>query len=96
MSFKYKEISAQIFILRFVQIMMISKLLEWRKLEEEAKEIRRKEADWDFINSQPPKIRAALKLYVETGDLYISSRIAEMTVEEFNELRKRAGIPNVC
>jgi len=69
---------------------------EWEELEEEAREVRRKEADWDFIESQPPKLRAALKFYVETGDLYVASRIADMSVEEFNELRKRARIPNVC
>jgi len=69
---------------------------EWEELEEEAREVRRREADWDFIESQPPKLRAALKFYVETGDLYVASRIADMSIEEFNELRKRARIPNVC
>ena len=69
---------------------------EWEELEEEAREMRKREADWDFIESQPPKLRAALKFYVETGDLYVASRIADMSVEEFNELRKRARIPNVC
>ena len=43
-----------------------------------------------------PRLRAALKFYVETGDLYVASRIAGLSVEEFNELRKRARIPNVC
>jgi len=36
-----------------------------------------------------------LKYYVETGDLYVASRIAGLTVEEFNELRIKARIPNV-
>jgi hypothetical protein len=69
---------------------------KWRRLEEEARELRRKEADWKFIETQPPRLRAALKFYVETGDLYVASRIAGLSVEEFNELRKRARIPNVC
>ncbi|MCC6029331.1 MAG: hypothetical protein LM591_04265 [Candidatus Korarchaeum sp.] len=69
---------------------------EWEELEEEAREMRRREADWDFIESQPPRLRAALKFYVETGDLYVASRIADMSIEEFNDLRKRARIPNVC
>ena len=69
--------------------------LRWRELEEEARRIRREEADWDFIERQPPRVRAALKLYVETGDLYVASRVAGLTIEEFNELRKRANIPNV-
>jgi len=64
-------------------------------LEEEAREIRRREANWSFIESQPPRLRAALKYYIETGDLYVASRIAGLTIEEFNELRKKAGIPNV-
>ena len=64
-------------------------------MEEEAREVRRREANWSFIESQPPRLRAALKYYIETGDLYVASRIAGLTIEEFNELRKKAGIPNV-
>ncbi len=63
--------------------------------EEEARRIRREMADWEFIESQPPRLREALKFYVETGDLYVASRIAGLSIEEFNELRIRAGIPNV-
>jgi len=63
---------------------------------EEARRIRRSMADWEFINRQPARIREALKYYVETGDLYVASRIAGVTVEEFNELRIRARIPNVA
>ncbi len=64
--------------------------------EKEAKRLRRKYADWEFINRQPPKIREALKYYIEKGDLYVASRIAGLTVEEFNELRIKARIPNVA
>ncbi len=67
----------------------------WVRLEEEARRIRREEADWEFIEKQPPKARAALKYYVETGDLYVAARISGLTVEGFNSLRKRAKIPNV-
>ena len=74
----------------------MSKLEKWYRLGEEAREIRRKSADWGFIETLPPKLRAALKYYIETGDLYVASRIAGLTVEEFNELRKKAGIPNVA
>ena len=62
---------------------------------DEARAIRRKYADWEFIEKQPPKIKAALIYYIETGDLYVASRIAGLAVEEFNELRVRANIPNV-
>jgi len=63
---------------------------------EEARRVRRERADWEFIERQPPRLRAALKYYVETGDMYVASRIAGLTVDEFNELRIRARIPNVC
>ncbi len=71
-------------------------LRDWEREDREAREIRRKYANWDFINKQPPKIRAALILYIETGDLWICSRIAGLTVDEFNELRIKANIPNVA
>ena len=70
-------------------------LRRWEEEDREAREIRRREADWDFIRSQPPRLRAALELYVETGDLHLAARIAGMTVDEFNELRLRARIPVV-
>ena len=70
-------------------------LREWEEEDREAREIRRREADWDFIKKQPPRIRAALELYVETGDLHLAARIAGMTVDEFNELRIKANIPVV-
>jgi len=63
--------------------------------EEEARKMRRESADWEFINSLPPRQRAALMYYIETGDLYVASRIAGTTMEEFNELRIRAKIPHV-
>ena len=69
------------------------KIERWRELEEEAREMRRKEADWDFIESQPPRLRAALKFYVETGDIRLASRIADMSIEEFRELLRSARIP---
>jgi len=77
-------------------VTLLRVLDKWRRFEEEAREIRRREADWNFIEKQPPRIKAALKYYIEVGDLYVASRIAGLTVEEFNELRKKAGIPNVA
>ncbi len=72
-----------------------SVLEELKMREKEAREIRRREADWEFINSLPVRLRLALIHYVETGDLYVSARIASMPMEEFNELRIRARIPHV-
>ena len=65
---------------------------EWFK---EAREIRRKSADWDFINKQPEPIRSALIVLVETGDLWVAAKIAGMKLDDFNELRLKAKIPIV-
>jgi predicted nucleotide-binding protein (sugar kinase/HSP70/actin superfamily) len=71
------------------------KLKEWIEYFNEAREIRRRFANWEFIKKQPPKIRIALEYYIETGDLYNAAKLAGMTMEEFNELRIKAGIPSI-
>jgi len=53
------------------------------------------EIDWDAIERLPPKLRAAVKLFIETGDLYKAAKLAGMTLDEFNELRLRLRIPKV-
>jgi len=71
-------------------------LLErWRREDEEAREIRRKMADWDFINSLPVRLREALKCFIECGDRYVAASLAGLTLEEFDELRLKAKIPVV-
>jgi predicted HTH domain antitoxin len=42
----------------------------------------------------PPRLRVALKVFIETGDLWRASRLAGMKLEEFDELRRKAGIWN--
>ncbi len=42
---------------------------ELEERERELREMRRREADWDFINSLPPRVRSAVVLFIETGDL---------------------------
>ena len=69
------------------------KLEKWRRLEEEAREIRRREANWEFIRKQRPRIRAALIYYIEFGDIRRASKIAQMNIEEFRELLRDANIP---
>jgi len=58
----------------------------------EAAEVRRREADWSFIISQPPRIAKALMHLIETGDLLASAKIAGMNPVEFDYLRERARI----
>jgi len=68
---------------------------EWEREDEEFREIRRSKADWDFINAQPPNIRAALLYFIEKGDRYVASRIAGLSLDEFDEHRYKARIPNI-
>ncbi|MEM1637635.1 MAG: hypothetical protein QXS00_07855 [Pyrobaculum sp.] len=60
---------------------------------EEARRIRRERADWEFINSLPPRLRIALMYYIETGDIRKASKLAEMPLEDFRELMRKAKIP---
>ncbi|MFP3292637.1 MAG: hypothetical protein RXN90_09290 [Thermoproteus sp.] len=71
------------------------KLRKWEELEEEAREVRRRSADWAFIESLPPRLREALKYYVETGDIRRAARLAGMELEDFRELLRRANVPVV-
>jgi hypothetical protein len=67
----------------------------WLAFIEEAREIRRREANWGFINKLPPRLRHALVYYVETGDFRTAARLAGLGVEEFLEKAREAGIPLV-
>jgi len=72
-----------------------AELAEILEEEEEARRIRRSMADWDFIEKQPPRIREALKYYIEKGDIRTAARLAGLSLEEFRELLRRARIPVV-
>ena len=63
--------------------------------DEFERSIRRKYADWNFIEKQPPKIKMALKLFIETGDSYKAAKLAGLTIDEFEEIRIKAKIPKV-
>jgi len=52
-------------------------------------------ADWVFVNSQPPRIREALKYYIETGNIRRSCTLASKSIEEFRELLRKARVPVV-
>lgn len=71
---------------------MGSEFRDYIELALKAREIRRKTANWDFIKSLPPKLRIALEYYIEVGDLYNAAKLAGMGVDEFNELRIKAGV----
>jgi len=60
--------------------------------EEEARKMRRESADWEFINSLPPRQRAAVLLFIELGALRLAQRISGLPLEDFIELLRRAGV----
>ncbi|BDC18746.1 hypothetical protein [Acidianus sp. HS-5] len=69
---------------------------EWIERFKEDREKRRKHADWNFINSQPERIRIALEYYVETGDYRGAWQITGMAVNEFMDFAKdKAKIPTI-
>ena len=63
--------------------------------EREAYELRKKYANWDFINSQPPRIRDALKYYIRTGDIRETCMIFRLNIDEFRQIMRKANVPVV-
>jgi len=59
------------------------------------RDIRREEADWNFINSLPLKLKQALLFYIEVGDEYKAAKLAGLSLDEFEELRMKARVPKV-
>lgn len=62
---------------------------------EEARELRWKHADWAYIESLQPRLRAALVFYIETGDLRRAQWLSGLDLEDFRELMRRARVPLV-
>ncbi|BAK54402.1 hypothetical protein [Sulfurisphaera tokodaii] len=62
---------------------MGSKFEKIAKIAEEARQVRRSTANWEFIKSLPPKLRIALEYYIETGNFREAARMAGMSVDEF-------------
>lgn len=78
--------------IRRVKIELVKSVKEY---VEKAREIRRKRADWNFINSQPEPIKSALIYYIETGDFRTASKLAGLQVNDFLDLAYKAKIPTV-
>ncbi|MEM2541023.1 MAG: hypothetical protein QXX13_07120 [Candidatus Methanomethylicia archaeon] len=58
---------------------------EWRREDEEAKEIRGREVDWNFIEKQKEPIKTTLKLLIETGDLRLISKITGICIDKLKQ-----------
>jgi len=69
------------------------KIEEYLKELEKAREFRRRMADWKYIESRPEPLKTALKLLVETGDLWYSATMTGIPVDLLNEERIKAKIP---
>jgi len=70
--------------------MSLDEVLEW---EEEGRRVRRERADWQFIESLPPRLRAAVKFFIETGDLRLAQLLSGLDYEDFRELLRKAKVP---
>ena len=65
---------------------------ELEEREREVREMRRREADWDFINSLPPRVRSAVVLFIETGDLRLAQKLSGLDLEGFIDVLRRARV----
>ena len=66
-----------------------------RELEEREKEVaemRRQNADWNYINTLPPRVRAAVILFIERGDLRLSQKLSGLDLEDFIETLRKAKV----
>ncbi len=68
---------------------------EYIRRENKAREIRRKCADWNFIEKQPEPIKTALKILIETGDIKLASIVSGLKVGLLDQYRRKAKIPIV-
>ncbi|MGC8933305.1 MAG: hypothetical protein ACP5KE_05915 [Candidatus Methanodesulfokora sp.] len=57
------------------------------------REIRRREADWSFINSLNPRLMWAVKLFIEKGDLRLAQHMSGLDLEDFIEVLRSARVP---
>ena len=70
-------------------------LEEYRPRLEKARELRYKNADWEYIESREEPLRTALKLLVETGDVKYVSAVTGIPPEALECYRMKARIPRV-
>ena len=61
----------------------------------EGAELRRRSADWAYIESRPEPLRTALKLLVETGDVKLVSAVTGISPETLECERIEAKIPRL-
>jgi hypothetical protein len=67
-------------------------LRELEEREKEVAEMRRQNADWNYINTLPPRVRAAVILFIEKGDLRLSQKLSGLDLEDFIETLRKARV----
>ncbi|MCC5998002.1 MAG: hypothetical protein LM573_02890 [Thermofilum sp.] len=67
-------------------------LRELEEREKEVAEMRRQNADWNYINTLPPRVRAAVILFIEKGDLRLSQKLSGLDLGDFIETLKKARV----
>jgi len=71
----------------------LEKLLEeWEEEDRELRELREKRVNRGYVKSLPPKLREAVELYVETGDVRLAQELSGLPLDEFVEVLRRAGV----
>ncbi len=60
---------------------------------QEEREVRLAEVDWEGVGRLPPRVRAAIKLFIETGDLRLAQRLSGLDLEDFVETLRRVRVP---
>jgi hypothetical protein len=67
-------------------------LRELEEREKEVAEMRRQNADWNYINTLPPRVKAAVILFIEKGDLRLSQKLSGLDLEDFIETLRKARV----
>ncbi len=60
---------------------------------QEEREVRLAEVDWEGVSRLPPRVRAAVKLFIETGDLRLAQKLSGLDLEDFVEALRRVRVP---
>jgi predicted HTH domain antitoxin len=67
-------------------------LKEWEEEDRELRELRKRRVDREYVASLPSRLREAVKLYAETGDLRLAHELSGLPLDEFVEVLRRAGV----
>jgi predicted HTH domain antitoxin len=67
-------------------------LEEWEEEDRELRELRKRRVDREYVASLPSRLRGAVELYVERGDLRLACELSGLPLDEFVEVLRRAGV----